>query len=299
MPDSMLTKFLRFSVDLGFPDSPARVVKRAEKLLKQAFGARSCKIHLSTSSPASPTVEKGSIRIPLLERKRRIGVCELKGVKHCSTSSRSLLEKLCAETAARTALAAYKERLIDGSENVIKAFSTGMDFYDRFTEQHSEAVRDYAAAIAGEMGMSRSGIKDLVRAAHLHDIGKVGISPRIINKKHKLSSEDWKEIKKHPMVAKTILDGAESLRGLIPAIVYHHERYDGKGYPCGLQKDEIPVHARILGAADSYATMMANRPYRKAMSFDRAVRTLIRSSGTRFDPKVVKALLKVLRKRST
>jgi HD-GYP domain-containing protein (c-di-GMP phosphodiesterase class II) len=128
----------------------------------------------------------------------------------------------------------------------------------------------------------------------LHDLGKVGISDRILHKRGKLTSREYDEIKKHPQIAADIIRPIQLLHDVLPLIYYHHERWDGKGYPTGLKGEEIPIGARIISVADAYQALSSDRPYRKAFPPDKVVKILKEESGTKYDPSVIKVFLKVL-----
>ena len=142
-------------------------------------------------------------------------------------------------------------------------------------------------------------------AGLLHDIGKIGVSEQIIDKPSKLTDKEFEEIKKHPIYSREMIDEAlhnnsnmfniEEFKVIIDIASYHHERWDGKGYPYGLKGEEIPLTARIISVADTYDAMTADRPYRKALTADKALEEIKRNSGTQFDPTVVDHFLECFR----
>ena len=152
----------------------------------------------------------------------------------------------------------------------------------------------YVTEISSALGLSHEESELVKQASILHDLGKIGISEKILNKKGKLDKKEYDEIKKHPQIAADILRPVQFLHGLIPFIFYHHERWDGKGYPSGIKGDEIPIGARIIAIADVYEALTSNRPYRKAYSKKKAVQIIKDGSGKQFDPRIVTAFLKVL-----
>ena len=181
--------------------------------------------------------------------------------------------------------------------DALKALSKIIETRDPYTREHSERVTKYAIDIAREMGFSEEEIEVLRQSSLLHDIGKVGISDIILCKQGKLSPEEKELIRKHPEIGEEILKPLKLLHIAQPLIRYHHERYDGQGYPDGLSGEEIPIYARILAVADSYDAMISERPYRKSLSHEEAVKELIRNSGTQYDPKIVDVFInKVIRK---
>ncbi|MBB6216448.1 putative nucleotidyltransferase with HDIG domain [Anaerosolibacter carboniphilus] len=171
----------------------------------------------------------------------------------------------------------------------IKALSSAMEAKDQYTNGHSYRVADYAAGIAEQMGFKHDAIDRIKTAAVLHDIGKIGVSDNILNKPGKLEESEYAMIQKHPEIGAKILSEVEFLADVSKIIKYHHERFDGKGYPEGLKDAEIPMEASILAVADAYDAMTSDRPYRKAMDRHTAMNILIKESGIQFNPIVVKA----------
>lgn len=134
------------------------------------------------------------------------------------------------------------------------------------------------------------------QAAILHDLGKIGISEKILQKKSKLSKTEFEDIKRHPQIGADILRPIKFLHNIIPLIFYHHERWDGKGYPSGIEREEIPMGARVIAVSDVYQALTSDRPYRKAYTKKKAMKILEEGSGTQFDPRIVTAFLKILQK---
>jgi|GEM_PF-403002 len=166
---------------------------------------------------------------------------------------------------------------------------------DKYTLGHSERVMDYAVMIGKAMGLSDERIRLIKIAALLHDIGKVEIPESVLNKSGQLTDEDRYLLKKHPDYSVAILEPlAPGIDNLIDSIKYHHERFDGSGYPSGIKGDNIPLEARILCVADSFDAMLSDRPYRKGMKLDEVIEELKNNSGTQFDPCAVQAFLSII-----
>ena len=144
------------------------------------------------------------------------------------------------------------------------------------------------------MGLDEKGLEYLRLAGLLHDIGKIGTYETILEKPGKLTPEEFEIVKKHPVEAVKILKPVKMISSILPAILYHHENYDGTGYPDGLKVEDIPLFARILCVADAYDSMTADRPYRSAPGKDYAISELHRCAGTQFDPGIVELFLKCL-----
>lgn len=175
----------------------------------------------------------------------------------------------------------------------IFAFSKTIGLKDRYTERHAEGIVSYAERTAKELGLDPAKAELVRKAAILHDLGKAGIAEEILRKKAKLSKEEYERIKRHPQIGADILKPIGFLRDIVPFILYHHERWDGKGYPSGLKGEEIPIGARIIAIADVYQSLTSNRPYRKAYPREEALEIIRKGSGTEYDPRVVEAFLKI------
>ena len=180
--------------------------------------------------------------------------------------------------------------------NTIYALAATVDAKDHYTYGHSKKVSRYASDIAEAMGYSEERKSVIRTAGLLHDIGKIGVSDKVLGKRGSLTEEEWEPIRSHPDMGVSIIKNVDSLKDCLPAIQYHHERYDGSGYPTGLRGENIPLDARILAVADSYDAMTSQRPYREASrSIEEALSELINCSGTQFDPEVVRVFIKLLR----
>jgi len=174
------------------------------------------------------------------------------------------------------------------------AFANALDAKSHWTMGHSERVAGYCVGISREMGLAGKEIETLRVAAILHDIGKIGTFDEVLDKPGKLTAQEYELVKKHPDKGGTILEPIKKMKGVLPIIIHHHEKMNGMGYPGGLKAGEIPLLARILAVADSYDSMIADRPYRPSLGRERAIAELKSQAGTQFDPAVVQAFLKVL-----
>jgi len=155
----------------------------------------------------------------------------------------------------------------------------------------SERVADLAAAVAWQLGLREEDVRRVKEAALLHDVGKMGIADSVLSKPGELNPEEWAAMRRHPEAGYEILGQIDSLRGVADIIHHHHERFDGQGYPGGLKGDEIPIGSRIFAVVDAYVAMTSDRPYRKKMPHEIAVKEIVRNSLTQFDPEVVAAFL--------
>jgi len=178
--------------------------------------------------------------------------------------------------------------------SVLIALSRTVEKKDLGTYGHSMRVSDISSRIARQIGLSTSEVENVRAASLLHDIGKIGISDSILAKKGPLDAEEADIIRSHPEKGVEILQPLKQFELLLPAILHHHERFDGSGYPRGLSGDAIPLSARIISVADTYDAIQSDRPYRLAASHENAVREVCAWSGKQFDPGVVSAFTRVL-----
>ncbi|AEV68844.1 HD domain-containing phosphohydrolase [Acetivibrio clariflavus] len=184
-----------------------------------------------------------------------------------------------------------------GYLQTVMCLANSIEAKDPYTRGHCQRVMEISCELGRAMGLSEDDIEDLRYAAILHDIGKIGISASILNKPGKLTEEEFNEIKKHPSIAYNILKDVDFLRNGLDGVLQHHERYDGKGYPNGLKKDEICIFGRILCVADAFDAMTSDRPYRKGMSMEDAIKELERCKGTQFDPQIVDVLISMVQEK--
>ena len=191
-------------------------------------------------------------------------------------------------------LAESKKKLQDYFYRVVQSLVRILEAKDTYTRGHSERVAGYAQSIALSMGFSKEKSDLLKRAAELHDIGKLVTHENILNKKGKLTEEEWATIKKHPIIGEDVLRPVLMDEDVLAMVRSHHERYDGNGYPDGIKGDNINIFAQIISVADTYDAMTSPRPYRSALSKEEAIEELKRNCGTQFNTQIVKAFLKVL-----
>ena len=181
----------------------------------------------------------------------------------------------------------------EGLVNTVHALAKAVDAKDGYTNMHSHRVGDYAAAIAERLGLNESEIDTIRTAGVLHDVGKIGISDRILQKPGELTPEEWAVMRRHSELGRDIIAGA-GMPDIAEYLLHLHERFDGKGYPSGLGGDDIPLQSRILHVADALEAMTSSRVYREAMPLEQAVCELERCAGTQMDPNCVAILLDLL-----
>lgn len=186
------------------------------------------------------------------------------------------------------------QMLKDPNSAAMQSLSAALDAKDKFTGGHSERVTSYAVKIGEALGAEDDIIAGLKVAGQLHDIGKMGIPESILNKTGSLTNEEREAIQSHPTVAENILRRAPQLDLIVPAVLFHHERWDGAGYPDGLSGETIPLMARILAIADAFDAMTSDRPYRKALSIQHALLELKANAGKQFDPNLVESFINAM-----
>jgi response regulator RpfG family c-di-GMP phosphodiesterase len=183
--------------------------------------------------------------------------------------------------------------LQDAYRATLEALGSALDSRDVGTESHSRRVHGYALATARAYGIPDKDVPDLEHGVLLHDIGKIGIPDAILLKPGPLTADEWKTMRRHPEIGKRLIENVPFLRGAIPIVFCHHEKWDGTGYPRALKGEEIPIGARIFSVVDAFDAMTFDRPYSKAVPFAKAYAEIKRCSGSHFDPKVVEAFFRV------
>lgn len=173
----------------------------------------------------------------------------------------------------------------------IRSLVTTLDAKDSYTRGHSERVALVAQRLAIELNLSRVDSEAIYQAGLLHDIGKIGVDDAVLHKQTTLTASEFYKIAKHPEIGHTIISELKNLSHILPGILHHHERYDGRGYPGKLVGLEIPQMARILAVADAFDAMGSDRPYRKGMNREEIEQVLLKGSGNQWDPEVVQAFL--------
>ncbi len=176
--------------------------------------------------------------------------------------------------------------------NAITALAYALEAKDKYTSGHSQRVADISVAIAKKMGLPEESIDKVRLAGLLHDIGKIGVRESVLNKPSRLTDEEFQHVQKHSEIGEHILAPIADDEEILRLVRYHHEHYDGSGYPDRLEYDQIPLGARILAISDAYDAMTSERPYRKAMSNKAAYTEIEHGEGTQFDPGVADTFLR-------
>jgi len=180
--------------------------------------------------------------------------------------------------------------------DMIHALVIGVETRDPYTRGHSERVTQYSKEIAKKMSWKHKELNNLELACRIHDVGKIGVSDRILLKNGTLTIAEWAEMKMHPIKGAEMLTFSEYFKPAIPIVRHHHEQWNGKGYPDGLKGKKIPTGARILAVADAFDAMSSARPYRDAINYKKIVEEMKENAGTHFDPEIVEIWLKIMEK---
>jgi len=177
--------------------------------------------------------------------------------------------------------------------NFVKTMVSAIEAKDSYTRGHSERVNKISIMIARAMGLSQKDIENVSWASILHDVGKIGVSDKILTKPGSLNREEYNIVKTHPEKGYEIMRHIEQIQDALPGILYHQERYDGKGYPKGLKGKEIPLYARIIAIADTYDSITSSRAYRACNTHINAIREINRISGTQLDSEIVRVFKEI------
>ena len=243
---------------------------------------------------------KSWIGAPLVAHGKCIGVLTIDGYSRSQFGEEDA--RLVSSFAIHAAIAVETSRLFQEIEEsysqTVSALANAIDVRDSYTKGHSQRLAELAIRTGRELKCDRRAVDDIYWAALLHDIGKIGVPDHILRKPAKLTDEEFAIIKEHPEIGETIIKPITKLAHLGPVIRAHQERFDGKGYPDQLKGHEIPLAARIISVADAYVAMTDERVYHEAMSKKEAISEIKRCTGTQFDPHVVDAFLKVVRRNS-
>jgi HD-GYP domain-containing protein (c-di-GMP phosphodiesterase class II) len=272
----------------------AVLARLPERPLRAVFGIR------ASEGPAALA------SVPMRIRGRVIGVAAAvrhPTIKAFSPAEVAPLQELADQAAMAIEQASlfakvrsYASDLEISYDTTLRALMAALDTKDAATEGHSERVSRLTVAAAREMGVPEERMLDIERGALLHDVGKIGVPDSILRKPHNLDSKEWEAMQKHPLLAGLMVSKVGFLEGALPILLYHHERYDGSGYPFGLAEDKIPLEARIFAVVDAYDAMTSERPYRKAVAPEEALREIRANAGIQFDPRVVVAFEGVIRR---
>jgi HD-GYP domain-containing protein (c-di-GMP phosphodiesterase class II) len=241
---------------------------------------------------------RSMIVVPVASKERMLGVLQAINKKDgCFTEDDlEMLETLANQvgTAIENALLYQEQR--ETFLGITLAFAEALEKRDNYTGGHTRRVCQYSMAIGRHLELPEEQLEELHLSAILHDIGKIGVSDRVLQKPGKLEPEEFAEMNRHPVLGSEILEHVKSLRAMIGGVRHHHEKYDGSGYPDRKKGEEIPLIGRIIAVADAFDAMTSTRPYRTALSHETALNELAAFSGRQFDPRMVEAFMEVYQK---
>jgi HD-GYP domain-containing protein (c-di-GMP phosphodiesterase class II) len=235
------------------------------------------------------------VALPLTSGTRQTGILTIYLKESADVSSDVLA--IVSIVANVTATAVENTQLVSRIEknyfSTVEALTAAIEAKDAYTRGHSKRVTQFAITLAERFGVSETDIRNLQYGATLHDIGKIGISGKILNKNGRLTEAEYEVIKKHPVIGERIIERVDFLQGARPIVRGHHERFDGTGYPDGLRDEEIPFLARISAVVDFFDALTSDRPYRRAYSAEQALLMVRESIGREFDPVVAREFLEM------
>jgi HD-GYP domain-containing protein (c-di-GMP phosphodiesterase class II) len=236
------------------------------------------------------------LAVPIIFKKKKLGVIVAfsKRVKHFNRSEINLLCTFAAHAAIALNNALLYNKIHLTYYNTITTLVKTMEARDAYTCGHSERVTSYSMQIAKEINLSKDDIERLLYAGKLHDIGKIAIPDSILKKTTALTATERAEIEAHPIKGIEMIASLKFLGRCFPLIRFHHERFDGNGYPDKLKGKRIPFLARIISVADAFDAMTSERPYRRGLSIDEAIEEIKRNSETQFDPELAKLFISLL-----
>jgi putative nucleotidyltransferase with HDIG domain len=243
-------------------------------------------------------VTSSIICVPLMVHRKVMGVIEVINKRDGSDFNEQDLEAVVS-VAATAAMAIENTRLhqtvLDAYKSTITTLVAAIDAKDPYTRGHSQRVMEYALLGGTSLSLPAEDMETLEYAGILHDIGKISVDARILNKPNTLTPSEWNIIREHSAIGANLLKEIPFLEKASELVLYHHERYDGEGYPAGLKGEEIPMGARLIAVADAFDTMTTDRSYRPALTVDYSISELYGCSGTQFCPKAVEAFVSGLR----
>jgi HD-GYP domain-containing protein (c-di-GMP phosphodiesterase class II) len=282
-------------------DVPSETFRLSRSILSKAVREEVCVLAGDANSDerflCSQSVMSMKIRsvmcAPLISKGSVLGVVYLdnrKAPDRFDEDDLALLSALANQSAVAIENSLLYEEVQKGYHEAILALMNTVDVKDSYTRGHSQRTSRYALGIAHEMGLSDMDCEKIKIAAELHDIGKIGVGDLILGKQGTLSTMEFNTIQAHVLAGENIVRPIRYLRFALPMIRHHHEHYDGTGYPDRLKGDQIPLGARIIGAADTFDAMTTQRPYNKPSSFKDALKKCVALKGKQFDPDVIDAL---------
>ncbi len=284
-----------FIISLDVPSIVGTSISKKESIITQ--DAKNDPRRARSADEQTGFITHSLMTVPLVLGNKSIGAIQAVNKR----SSRELFNQadldLFRSIADSAALAVNNAQLVTDLEKsydlTLATLSSALDSRDRETEGHSLRVVEYTSRLARQLGMDKASIKKIRRGALIHDIGKIGIPDAILSKPGSLNEEERKIIERHPLIGYSILAGIPYLLEEANIVVYHHEKWDGTGYPFGLRAEQIPEAARLFAIIDTFDALVSDRPYRQGRSYEIARKIIEEESGKQFDPQAVLAFLAI------
>lgn len=237
------------------------------------------------------------LMIPLIMKSKVLGSLVVRNrEKDFTVEDEQLLQILVPQIATALENATLYTQLKKNFYDTVEALVEAIEKKDRYTGGHTKRVVHYSMSIARHLNLSEEELERIRLGAILHDVGKIGVEDKILKKEFPLDASEWKVMQEHPQMGYEIMSRVDGLKDVIAGMRYHHERFDGLGYPEGLKGNDIPLVARIIAVADTYDAMVSTRPYRKGLPPKKAFDEIVKYSGSQFDPIVVDAFVKAFKK---
>jgi len=277
-------------------DSASRAILKGGRVIEETLSDEN--LHPASRDSMREWNEKTCLTAPLVFQDEPLGLLILIETEHERHFSSEEVE-LVAALAEQAAVAIHNARLYDDVRQVhasnLRALCTALNAKDYYTLGHTARVSAYMVLLGHELGWPEEVVRKVGEAAYLHDIGKIGISDRVLTKAGKLNQHEWELMRQHPALSAEIIRPLYD-EELVLAVRHHHERYDGRGYPDGLAGEDIPLLARAMCVVDSYDAMSFDRPYHRGLSYTQCVQELDKCKAAQFDPAMAEAFIRVLKK---
>jgi polar amino acid transport system substrate-binding protein len=286
-------KFREDEAFIDFESSSSQIIDAYQVIIKKRDDTLFSERQINIFKQLGTYSDFASLYAPIKFDELKIGLICIENFdkKMFSETSRLVLKIFAQLISNFYSLKVHQERENKRNKQIINSLVSAIEVKDEYTEGHAKRVSDISLKLAKAMGIPENRLKTIETAAILHDIGKIGTPSEILNKKSKLSEEEYEIIKRHPIDARKILGKIEGFEEIVELTYMHHEHFDGSGYPEGLTGEKIPIEAQIIQAADAFDAMTSRRAYRDAMSIETVMKIFIEERGKQFNPEVADAML--------
>jgi len=291
-----------------YSKDPADVpVKASSTIIKKSFNNAEAMLIFDAASdqrinPSQSIITENITSVmcvPLIHHEEKLGIVyiDTRGSRNAfNEQDLELLTALAGPSAIAIRNAQYVDQLEQEFQTTLKLLANAIEMRDHYTLGHTWRVTKYAMAIATELGWSEDKIKEVQMGGVLHDIGKIAVEDAILRKPARLDDDEYAKMKVHPERGASLMKDSAKLEPLIPYCLYHHENYDGSGYPYGLRGEDIPIEGRVVAVGDTFDAMTSNRPYRDGLDPEIAIEEIEKNKGTQFDPEAADAFIRAYRK---